>query len=263
MCPDMQCYTPKSDGNDSLTAEDSLQPTFEFDSNGIGNGNSSTNPIGPANVNDVEKITRTHHSLQLETSLGTHATAGTNPALPPLKSLIRPFAKDAEEQRLNEIAELEEAKFILPTTTKHRSSSTMLYGFDCGQPDIDLPRNNDHKAIMDFTGFGLDYFRNCDHVLEVELRTDLQYKDIASDNGKNHYGRPVSIRLSESLPPLPDLLKSNPMNLMYFHHFINNTARLLVAHDCLENPFRTILPASKCSSPSWPQHDIPLTDHMY
>ena len=245
-----------------MTAEDSLQPTFEFDSSGIGNENSSTESIGPTHVNDSEKLTHTHHNFQLETSLGTHATAETNPALPPLNSLIRPLAEDEDEQRLNEEAELEKAKFILPTTTKHLSSSTLLYGFDCGQIDTDLPRNNDDEAIKEFTGFGPEYLRNYDHVLEVELRTDLQYKDIASDNGKNYYRRPVSIRLSESLPPLPDLLKTNPMNLMYFHHFINNTARLLVAHDCPENPFRTIIPASKCFSPISPQHNITTTDHM-
>ena len=169
---------------------------------------------------------------------------GTNAALPPLKSLIRPVAIDEDEQRLNEMAELEEANFILPTTTKHLSSSTLLFGFDCGQMDTDLPKHNDDDAIRDFTGFGLDYLRNCDQVLEEELCTDLRYRDIAPDNGKNYYRRPISVRLSESLPPLPDLLKTNPINLMYFHHFINNTARSLVAHDCPENPFRTILPAS-------------------
>ena len=263
MCPDMQCYTPKSDGYEFFTADDSLQPTFEFDSSEIGNGHFSSNPIGPGNVNDVEKLAYTDHGLQLVPSLGTHASMGTNPALPPLKSLIRPVAKDEDEQRLNEIYELEEAKFILPTTTNHLSSSTLLYGFDYGQSDTDLPKHNDHKAIKTFTGFGRDYFRHCDQVLEEELCTDLQYKDIAPDNGKNYYRRPVSIRLSESLPPLPDLLKTNPMNLMYFHHFINHTARLLVAHDCPENPFRTILPASKCSWPIWPQNNMPLTDHMY
>lgn len=247
MCPDMQCYTPKSDGSDSSTAEESLQPTFDFDISGIGN---------------VENLAHTNHSLQSETSLGSHATMGTNPALPPLKSLIRPVAIDEDEQRLNEMAELEEASFILPTTTKHLSSSTLLFGFDCGQMDTDLPRHNDHDAIKDFTGFGLDYLHNCDQVLEEELCTDLQYKDIAPDNGKNYYRRPISIRLSESLPPLPDLLKTNPINLMYFHHFINNTARLLVAHDCPENPFRTILPASECSLLICPQHNVPLTDRM-
>ena len=245
-----------------MTAEDSLQPTFDFDRSGLENENSATKPISPANINDGEKFTHTHRSLQLETSLGTHATAGTNPALPPLNSLIRPLAEDEDEQRLNEEADLEAAKFILPTTTNNLSSSTLLYGFDCGQIDTDLPRHNDHEAIKEFTGSGPEYLRNYDHVLKVELRTDLQYKDIASQNGKNYYRRPVSIRLSKNLPPLPDLLKTNPMNLMYFHHFINNTARLLVAHDCPENPFRTIIPASKCFSPISPQHNITTTHHV-
>lgn len=35
------------------------------------------------------------------------------------------------------------------------------------------------------------------------------------------------------------------MNLLYFHHFIDHTARILVPHDCEKNPFRTILPGSK------------------
>jgi hypothetical protein len=37
------------------------------------------------------------------------------------------------------------------------------------------------------------------------------------------------------------------MNLLYFHHFINCTARILVPHDCERNPFRHILPESKSS----------------
>lgn len=32
------------------------------------------------------------------------------------------------------------------------------------------------------------------------------------------------------------------MNLLYFHHFLNHTARILVPHDCSANPFRNILP---------------------
>lgn len=34
------------------------------------------------------------------------------------------------------------------------------------------------------------------------------------------------------------------MNLLYFHHFLNHTARILVPHDCERNPFRLILPES-------------------
>ncbi|KAL8952223.1 MAG: hypothetical protein Q9183_007402, partial [Haloplaca sp. 2 TL-2023] len=32
------------------------------------------------------------------------------------------------------------------------------------------------------------------------------------------------------------------MNLLYFHHFLNHTARILVPHDCAANPFKNILP---------------------
>ncbi len=39
----------------------------------------------------------------------------------------------------------------------------------------------------------------------------------------------------------------NKMNLLYFHHFINHTARILVPHDCEKNPFRQILPGSEYS----------------
>lgn len=35
------------------------------------------------------------------------------------------------------------------------------------------------------------------------------------------------------------------MNMLYFHHFLNHTARILVPHDCSENPFKSILPQSR------------------
>lgn len=44
--------------------------------------------------------------------------------------------------------------------------------------------------------------------------------------------------------PCTQLLLENPMNLLYFHHFLNHTARILVPHDCERNPFRLILPES-------------------
>ncbi|KAF8543644.1 fungal-specific transcription factor domain-containing protein [Trichophaea hybrida] len=44
------------------------------------------------------------------------------------------------------------------------------------------------------------------------------------------------------LDPLPQWLLSNDQNKMYFHHYLKHTARLLVPHDCSENPFKHILP---------------------
>jgi hypothetical protein len=64
----------------------------------------------------------------------------------------------------------------------------------------------------------------------------------ASIQDRTYYNGPMP---SKSLTPLPDMLQANPTNLLYFHHSINNSARLLVDNDDLKNPFRTLLPYSK------------------
>jgi hypothetical protein len=60
-----------------------------------------------------------------------------------------------------------------------------------------------------------------------------------------YYGKPVPIKIPNPLLPLPGQLLANSMNLLYFHHFLNHTARILVPHDCTMNPYRTVLPNSK------------------
>jgi hypothetical protein len=57
-----------------------------------------------------------------------------------------------------------------------------------------------------------------------------------------YYAEPVLIHIPRALEPLPAELVENQMNLLYFHHFINHTGRILVPHDCPENPFRSVLP---------------------
>jgi hypothetical protein len=52
------------------------------------------------------------------------------------------------------------------------------------------------------------------------------------------------------LDPLPQMLLQNEQNKMYFHHYLKYTARLLVPHDCSENPFKHILPQSTYPPPS-------------
>ncbi|CAI6341475.1 unnamed protein product [Periconia digitata] len=113
-----------------------------------------------------------------------------------------------------------------------------VYGYDLGLPDIDTPRNDDLGAITSFSPpvgvVGLDNQTQNDTVRVKE-------KDIAFER-HGYYAKPVPIRIAKSLEPLPALLLENPMNLLYFHHFINHTARILVPHDCERNPFRNILP---------------------
>ncbi|KAF2185023.1 hypothetical protein K469DRAFT_708283 [Zopfia rhizophila CBS 207.26] len=131
-----------------------------------------------------------------------------------------------------------------PETTQARQypitdSSTTTYGYDLGNPDLDTPKNDDVNAIAIFSppsgtmGFpGEESYGGTPAV---------RGKDMAFEKG-GYYAKPVPIQISKSLEPLPPLLLENPMNLLYFHHFLNHTARILVPHDCEQNPFRQILP---------------------
>jgi hypothetical protein len=120
-------------------------------------------------------------------------------------------------------------------------SISTTYGYDMGLPDFDTSRNNDDSAISIFSP----------QTNIRELEDDFTFFDgeprtrkMAFGKG-GYYFKPVQIRIPKSLEPLPPLLVGNKMNLLYFHHFINHTARILVPHDCESNPFRVILPESK------------------
>lgn len=116
------------------------------------------------------------------------------------------------------------------------------YGYDLGQPDHDMPKNDDANAIklfspvMSYNGHYEDYFNG--------FGEGGHARDIAFEKG-GYYEKPVRITISKALEPLPPKLLENPMNLLYFHHFLNHTARILMPHDCDQNPFRKILPRSK------------------
>ncbi|KAK2754236.1 hypothetical protein FQN54_007115 [Arachnomyces sp. PD_36] len=115
------------------------------------------------------------------------------------------------------------------------------FGIDCGHPDLDLNRNNDAAAIKDIS------------TLDTTWQTDPSKGSPKSDLGLQrsetvfakggYYSVPVLVNIPRNLNPLPDQLLHNPMNLLYFHHFLNHTARILVPHDCSDNPFRVVLPS--------------------
>lgn len=121
-------------------------------------------------------------------------------------------------------------------------SDTFDYGLDCGHPDLDLNRNDDAKAIqscpfLDQTDM---HWRT-----KLELISPEAISDIEEVPRNDYYAKPVPIKIPKPLTPLPSTLLENPINLMYFHHFLNHTARILVPHDCLENPFLSVMPSSK------------------
>lgn len=115
------------------------------------------------------------------------------------------------------------------------------YGLDCGHPDRDLALNNDHEAID--INSALDGGHSCGPNDETVSSpgSDRQRTDYSG-----YYASPVPINIPRSLSPLPRTLLENPINLMYFHHFLNHTSRMLVPHDCDDNPFMSVLPSSKC-----------------
>ncbi|KAF2201368.1 hypothetical protein GQ43DRAFT_38935 [Delitschia confertaspora ATCC 74209] len=117
-------------------------------------------------------------------------------------------------------------------------TSYITHGYDLGHPDLDMPKNDDIHAIAIISP-AIEHMELSDYEGK-DLGQTACSKDIAFAKG-GYYAKPVPIRIAKSLQ-LPSILLKNPMNLLYFHHFLNHTARILVPHDCEQNPFRQILP---------------------
>lgn len=134
-----------------------------------------------------------------------------------------------------------------------QSKDAITYGTDRGFPDIDWPNNNDAIALNGLTPslstVGLYYPEGEDRVEGLYVPPEFGFglhADNVAKGGGGYYAKPVTVAIPRSLGTLPSELAENPMNLLYFHHFLNHTARILVPHDCSENPFKNILPQSMC-----------------
>lgn len=129
------------------------------------------------------------------------------------------------------------------------SDGLAIYGYDYGMPDLDIPKNDDLAAISPQTPATSMQSPSSifDLVWSPSQLSDPALEKPAFEKG-GYYARPVPIRIPTELEPLPPQLKDSPMNLVYFHHFLNHTARILVPHDCPDNPMKTTLPRSKKSS---------------
>ncbi|KNG83705.1 C6 zinc finger domain protein [Aspergillus nomiae NRRL 13137] len=129
------------------------------------------------------------------------------------------------------------------------TSVTDNYGLDCGRPDLDLNKNDDHSAID--INYALDLINSQSESSATSSdrpgdSSSADSKQIRLDGAKfAYYASPVPINIPRYLSPLPQALVQTPINLMYFHHFINHTARMLVPHDCSDNPFVSVLPSSE------------------
>jgi len=128
------------------------------------------------------------------------------------------------------------------------------YGTDYGEPDLDLGNNDDTNALntarLPSVTAIPEWVREDpdDDDTSSEFGFGLDAANEAEDQ-KTYYAKPVAVNISKGLGQLPDQLLQNPMDMLYFHHFLNHTARILVPHDCSENPFRNILPQSTSFCP--------------
>lgn len=108
---------------------------------------------------------------------------------------------------------------------------------DWGLADRDLPARRSSEEPF-FTTGRTPFFS--------KLRWDHE-RPKALDK-ENYYTSPIAIALSS----LPASLRQRPIDMFYFRFFTDNTARLLVSHDCDSNPFRSVLPRSTCA----PREDL-------
>lgn len=122
----------------------------------------------------------------------------------------------------------------------------IIYGYDHGFPDLDVAWNSDSTAIIPQTPAAGETTPAAESPLPVPSGSPspASSKEAAFQRG-GYYAQPVPIKISKAFEPLPSYLTDSPMNLLYFHHFTNHTARVLTPHDCPDNPLRTILPQSK------------------
>ncbi|KAL8719731.1 MAG: hypothetical protein Q9225_003301 [Loekoesia sp. 1 TL-2023] len=137
-----------------------------------------------------------------------------------------------------------ETPYIASTAT----TPTIEYGIDRGFPDLDVPRNNDSAALNGMSpllarsdSFNAQLEGDDEGYFPPEFGFGLYGNNSTQDQG-GYYASPVTVTIPKGLLPLPNILQDNPMNLLYFHHFLNHTARILVPHDCSANPFKNVLP---------------------
>ncbi len=120
--------------------------------------------------------------------------------------------------------------------------SVKCWGVDNGSIDLDIGKNDDGNALSEAPAavargqvfpfeIGLNE-HDTHHILSLGRRSSAPY-----------YSEPVHVFIPSSLGQLPAKLLQSKINLLYFHHFLDHTARVLVPHDDPNsNPFRTVLP---------------------
>ncbi|KAI1657834.1 hypothetical protein F4813DRAFT_358039 [Daldinia decipiens] len=225
--PDPQSAHPIEQRHNSAASStlDSSVASFRFT---VGSGLTSASPLTPTTSSTYSDDDQRHASRRLS----VNSLLSIPPGPPALQD------ESASRVRAS----------LPPIDTRTRvSTEATYYGIDRGFPDRDLGKNEDMIAISGSSPLlqreFLDTpFEPIDDLVWTEFGFGVETNEFIEEGG-GYYSRPVSIYIPRSLEPLPTQLIDNPMNLLYFHHFLNHTARVLVPYDDPHaNPFRTILP---------------------
>jgi len=144
---------------------------------------------------------------------------------------------------------------------------TVIYGIDRGLRDLDLDLNDDANALAIELPSGAGSRQHLHKQLDLDIEErfggsfGFGVDNTSSGTGHGHgtagtgppvsdfttgyYAKPALVHMPREMPILPELLTGNDMNMLYFHHFMGHTARVMVPHDCDNNPFRSFLPQRK------------------
>ncbi|KAK5129247.1 hypothetical protein LTR08_003712 [Meristemomyces frigidus] len=201
-------------------------------------------PQYPATQLDQSPASTHYTSHSISSIVNTPATPGSSitsgspyPSQPPFLNVQDP--PDLRRLSVKSLLSDPSDEVERPRMSRSDSLGYRTYGYDHGMQDLDIPHNDDNNVVLPRSP---DMRRSSAAVSEASTSSgETDAKHIAFEPG-GYYAQPVAIRIPRFLEPLPNELLNNQMNLLYFHHFINHTGRIMVPHDCPENPFRGVLP---------------------
>lgn len=195
----------------------------------------------------IDAMSLDSHDSERNTAASPSPDEVTRPLHRPRSESFRSF-RHPDDRKESESA-TKDSSLAQSKWQAYLASVTDNYGLDCGRPDRDLTRNNDHDAIDINAALDMIHSRGRseESARSPAPRTAL---DMPESGYSGYYATPVPINIPRYLAPLPSTLLENPINLMYFHHFLNHTSRMLVPHDCDSNPFMTVLPAMAIGDPN-------------
>ncbi|KAL1979548.1 hypothetical protein VTN96DRAFT_5577 [Rasamsonia emersonii] len=272
--PQVLSYPTPSDMNLLGSGIGSLS-SLAFDSHSVSQPTSFLRQTFPAATeasarSPIEDPEQTHPAKRLRRSSYTFS-AGVATVENPISSQAE-GSTAAEDNHLNSVSQnlrrvpvnslLSHSTELVPAEARlgyathgrqqgHLDSETVNFGLDCGYPDYDLNKIDDSGAIENITsldGIARDS-RSSPASEDAATGSQRPRKKTVFTTG-GYYASPVEINIPRYLTPLPSTLRENPINLMYFHHFLNHTARILVPHDCEENPFISVLPSMAITDPN-------------